>query len=134
MTLIRWTAKLELGIEEIDRQHQALIGAVNRIYDSLSAGCERDVLAAIIEELERLTAQHFATEDRLMDAHAYADAAAHKAEHRTMLADVQRYCDECVLGSTSPKVVLGYLEHWFLPHLDDADRRLAAALAAAAEA
>lgn len=131
MTPPQWTRRLLVGIPEIDRQHRELVELINRISDRIAAGDEQEVVTALIEQLERDTEVHFAAEERLMDAHAYHDSAAHKAEHREMLADIHRYCDECVLGRGNPKVVLGYLEHWFMRHIADADRRFGAAMAAA---
>ena len=129
MDLIRWTPDLELGIEEIDRQHREVVDLINRLYACHLAGERRDVLGAIIEELERQTERHFADEERWMADNGIAGAAEHAAEHRSMLDDLHRYCDACVLGDGDPKVILGYMEHGFLRHIDDTDRRLVAGTA-----
>ena len=126
-----WNRRLAVGIAEIDDQHRDLIAMIDRISDQIARGEDQDSICRLIAELEAATTRHFADEERLMDAHGYPDAEAHKAEHRRMLDDIRRYSDECVACDGNPKVVLGYLEHWFLRHIADADRRLGAAFAAA---
>jgi len=131
MAGLRWTSALAVGVPEIDRQHSHLLDLMARLHDLVVGGGDRAVLSAVMEELERYTEFHFATEERLMDAHGYEDADDHKDEHSLMLDDIHRCCDEYILASNNPKPVLAYLEHWFVQHIHEVDRALGKALNAA---
>ncbi len=130
MTIIPWNPGLEIGHAEIDRQHRGLVATLNRLYDMAMIGRGREELIVLVEEFERQTEQHFASEERLMDEIAYEQREAHRQEHRSMLDEIHRYCDDCVLGHGDPRALITYFQASFVRHLGAADRDFGATLAA----
>ena len=82
MTFMPWTSDLELGVAEIDRQHQWLVQLTNDLHDELSqAQPRREAIGEVLEGLVDYTHNHFIVEEVLFQQHGYPDTPAHKAEH-----------------------------------------------------
>ena len=124
-----WTVAYETGVREIDQQHAKLVSLVNELVGALRNGDEHE--AALLEVI-RFTGFHFATEERLMLACCYDDAAAHQDMHRRLLDDLRGL--QMDGAQVSVGLIARYLQEWLLRHVEGADRDLAEALHAVAMA
>lgn len=66
MALIEWTPALEVGLEEMDRQHRQLVKILNELHQAMQAGGRQRDLMRVMDELLQYTKYHFSTEERLM--------------------------------------------------------------------
>jgi hemerythrin-like metal-binding protein len=112
----------------IDKQHRKLAECVNDLASSLRRGDDPVTIADKLAAMISYTEYHFASEERLMAAHGFADAAAHHEIHAHLLDDVRSFSAGCDTRSLS--LTTRFLQEWLLRHIDDADRTLAAALGA----
>ncbi|MDS4031757.1 MAG: bacteriohemerythrin [Candidatus Contendobacter sp.] len=129
MAFLEWSEELSVKVPMIDRQHVRLVALLNRISDAVKTGQEAERIMALLDELVVFTRNHFATEEQLMDQYGYADALAHRQEHRKLVEDllgIQREFD-----SVSLMLTLQALKEWLRKHINGDDRRLAVALIAA---
>lgn len=123
---ITWCSDFCVGVAEIDAQHERLVSMVNELFRAYMQGQERKVLYGIVTNLGDYTAYHFSTEERLMAAHGYPEAAAHRAEHREFVGKSIDF----LLAYASDKMenlapeVLDYLEDWLLKHIRGTDVKL----------
>lgn len=81
-----WLPVLEMGHEEIDREHREAVEEGNRLVRLLDA---RDSWAEMLELLRQArdrSARHFDTEDRILERSRYPGADAHRRAHRRILA------------------------------------------------
>lgn len=87
MALITWT-KEQYGtnVSVCDDEHKILFGKLNKLYDLATEGVSRDVVGAQLDDLIGYVAEHFATEERLMQEKNYGGFAAHKAEHDKLVS------------------------------------------------
>lgn len=128
MAFLEWNEELSIGVPVIDHQHAELVTLLNRVGDAVKTGQEAGRIMALLDELIALTRHHFATEECLMDRYGYADAIAHRQEHRKLVEDllgIQRQFDDVSLMLT-----LQALKEWLRKHIHGDDRRLGAALIA----
>lgn len=128
LPMIIWSASHEVGIAVIDRQHRKLTEHLNTLFAALGRGDEPAVISDILASTIAYTQHHFETEDRLMETHGFAGAAAHRAVHAHLLNDLRNFSAGCDRRSLS--LTTRFLVEWLLRHIDSADRGLATALRA----
>lgn len=80
----QWTDQDDLGDPQLDAEHRAMFGLVQAI-----DAAEPSAATALQDTLEDLARRHFEAEEGRMAASGYYGLAAHRAEHRQMLATLQ---------------------------------------------
>ena len=118
---LTWSAAHELGIAMMDEQHAAMAARLNALGQAMRNG--EDPLP-FLEDAQRYTAFHFASEEQLMRDHAYAGIDLHRDLHRLLLADLHRL----PVRAGGVGLALRYLQEWLVRHVDGADRDLAETL------
>ncbi|MDX1375706.1 MAG: hypothetical protein R3357_09105 [Burkholderiales bacterium] len=117
-------------VEHIVRDHAEIAELVAGLRAALERG-DHGEMRSLLMALEMVEARHYATEDALMRAVAYAHADAHRAEHAKMLETLKRINQTLVwesMAKISPQVV-AHLET-ALAHMMQADEALNRAVAA----
>ena len=126
MAMMEWNDTLKVGHSAIDRDHQRLVGLINKLGDAMSAGQGRDVCGNVLNELISYTQTHFATEERLMVLHHYADESRHRTEHAKLIQDVQDFRAKFEAGTATLSVsLLHFLMEWLTHHILESDKALA---------
>ena len=128
MTILQWNDSLNIGMPEVDQQHQHLVEMVNELDEAFTQGTERAELKRLYDGLGEYTREHFGTEERLM-AEGACDPD-HVRRHKSMHADFIRTLGEMKssLDDPDPKVVgglLDYLFKWLVHHTQGQDREMA---------
>ncbi len=78
---IVWDPNLATGVAAIDEQHRELFARIDRLLESAQRRTSAAEVGALLEFLTEYVAEHFRTEEELMDATRYPHVAEHKAEH-----------------------------------------------------
>jgi hemerythrin len=129
MTMMEWSDALKVGHGMIDRDHQRLVGLINKLGDAMEGGQGREVCGPVLDELIDYTRTHFANEERLMSAHGYGDSAAHRTEHAKLIQEVQDFRIKYASGTATLSVfLLRFLMEWLTHHILESDKKLARAL------
>ena len=126
LPLITWAAGHELGIEMMDRQHRKIAEQVNDLSASLNRGDDPAAISDKLAATFSCTQCHFEAEERLMAAHGFAEAAAHRESHARLLDDLRNF--SVSYDTRDVSLTTRFLQEWLLRHIDGADRTLAAAL------
>lgn len=80
---ITWLPAYEVGIPEIDRQHQKIISVINKFIDGGAAIIvDSEVLSELLSELTAYANEHFSTEEDFFVACGYSGASDHIQEHK----------------------------------------------------
>ena len=66
MAFLKWEDRYSVKVPEMDRQHQHMVGIINRLHDEMTHGAPPEALAAILKDLIRYTQVHFRREEELM--------------------------------------------------------------------
>lgn len=123
MTLIAFDAEQHrLGIEEMDSTHVAFIEQLNAMENSPKNDLSRQ-FNALLEH----TIDHFDHEELLMERCGFPQIREHMAEHRKILAEMNRYAAQLEEGKTmfARSYIKLRLPDWFGQHLATMDSALA---------
>jgi hemerythrin-like metal-binding protein len=124
-----WDQRFVTGIESVDKQHQHLVGIVNRVGDILLGGAAKSEteIQAIFKELADYAHYHFSDEERLMnefklDAH-HTDA--HKRRHGDFVAQLVSMWRSRASMSNPAEILHGFLTAWLSFHILGEDKAMA---------
>ncbi len=116
MALMTWTAdQYGTNVAFADDEHQKLFGLLNTLYDQATNGAARSDVGASLDALIAFVLDHFAHEEREMQAKGFAGYDAHKAEHDalvTICADLQNkfHAGEADVTDEVGQMVKGWLD------------------------
>ncbi|MEW5774257.1 MAG: bacteriohemerythrin [Thermodesulfobacteriota bacterium] len=124
---IRWDERLELGVEEIDDQHKALVGYCNDLVAAVRAGRGPQAVARIMGRLREYTVAHFAAEERHMQRIGYPELERRRAVHADMTGRVKDFQHRiCQHDAPDPAEVRAFLKEWLIGHILGQDLKIAA--------
>jgi hemerythrin-like metal-binding protein len=114
-----------MGDECLDRQHRAMVAAINRLADAMACGCPEDETRKALSFLSVYVDAHFLQEEALMERLGFPGVAEHLDAHETCarrlegLIERYRRKDETTLAE-----LVAFLNHWLVDHFEGEDRRL----------
>lgn len=123
MALMEWNSTLSVSVPSIDSQHQKLIALLNALHDAMRAGKGAAMIGGVLDELVAYTRTHFTNEEFLMKAHGYPELEAHAAEHRKLVAEVQKLQADLKGGSLLSMTVMDFLQGWLSHHILQQDKK-----------
>lgn len=119
-----WKDEYMVGIEQIDIEHQKLLGLINNLLSTTICNTgeafERQALLEVVE----YTQYHFEREEALMQKYGYPDFEGHKAQHEAMVdkaLDFVKAYDQ--KGQVALKEAAAYLQLWLLQHINGTDKK-----------
>lgn len=125
MSLIEWNDEFNLGIEEIDSEHRALVALINALHEAMSGGAGRSDVVEGISQIHTLVAAHFAREEAFMRDTRYMAYAEHKEDHEVLLDDLEEILGEVGSDGKYEEARLSDdLQYWFSEHFRTHDARL----------
>jgi diguanylate cyclase (GGDEF)-like protein/hemerythrin-like metal-binding protein/PAS domain S-box-containing protein len=114
------------GVKIIDDQHRQMVQMVNDLNRLLEEGRDDAELKKLFAALLTFTANHFATEETLMERYDYPQVKAHKKQHMSLLHDLQQIAAEFNQGAELQ--LLQSIKDWLLGHIQHTDKPLGAYL------
>ena len=130
MALITWTAsQFGTSVPFADEEHQILFDKLNKLYDLATDGAARSAIGAQLDDLIAYVVEHFAHEEKEMQAKGFNGYERHKAEHEALIgicADLQTkfHAGEAEVTDEVGQMVKGWLDH----HIPTFDKAYAGAL------
>jgi hemerythrin len=130
MALITWTAaQYGTNVGFADDEHKTLFDKLNKVYDSATGGAARSEVGAQLDDLIAYVVEHFAHEEREMQAKNYAGYTAHKAEHDALVGicgglQAKFHAGEAEVTEEVGQMVKGWLDN----HIPKFDMGYSAAL------
>lgn len=108
-----------VGIDEIDAQHRRLIEFVAAIIpgDTIGSG-------AVLDEMLKQAARHFASEEAFMARIGYPDLPEHAVEHKMLTQILAAYGRELESGKTDVEALKHFMFRWLIDHIVDDDRKI----------
>jgi len=118
--------ELSVGIDEIDAQHQVLLGLVDELRDVVTQGQEREVLHAVLTRLAEYVRIHLAVEESLMQLVGFPGLDSHRQEHRDLILQINalRRRIENPRRPVDPQPV-DFLKRWLIKHMIECDQEYA---------
>jgi hemerythrin-like metal-binding protein len=126
---MEWRSTLEVGHDQIDREHRSLVEALNRLHAAMKMGKGKEEIESILIFLKDYTVSHFKTEEALMVKHAYPGAPVHMAAHADLVKQVSKLITDYRAGKALlTGAVFDFLEGWLVKHIMSEDKALGAFL------
>ncbi len=120
--LIRWTDKMNLGLELIDGQHKTLCSYINALHRAMQEKETGGVLQELMGNLKDYTVTHFNTEEQYFGHSGYPDAERHKKVHQNFVAKIEDYERKIKRGEAMVSMeLLGFLKDWLVNHIQGTD-------------
>lgn len=85
-----WTDAIITGVDAIDKDHQVLIGLLNRVMHQSFNNMDFE---AVIGELIEYTDYHFKREEAIMQACEYPDLEQHRDHHQNLILQITTYTE-----------------------------------------
>ena len=127
--------ELIIGIDEIDKQHEALFDHLDLLHDYVRRGQSRSAISGTLRFLESYVIEHFDNEARYMKQYRYPEMLQHKAEHETFLKDVTAFREKYISLTSQNEMttflgldIVRRLNDWLNNHVLTVDTKLAAFL------
>ncbi len=120
-------AGLRLSVPRLDREHAEILESADEIRSVLSSPVPNPrVVEGLLAEFTRKMADHFASEEEMMQSRGYRSWRAHAREHKRLCAQLDLVRSGVATGAISPGGPLGlFVEVWTRQHIQGPDRAFA---------
>jgi len=123
--LIQWSGALGAGIVWMDYQHQTLIEKINFLYNAILEKKGENLIADTIVFLDDYIANHFALEEKYMEACYYPERQEHMEAHEQFRKNIQDLKTHTTAKGEMVAEALCYdLFEWFKNHIRTIDKKL----------
>ncbi len=127
--MLQWKEEYEVGVAEIDEQHQKLIDIANRVYELMRnelALDKYDQIVEILQELKEYTVYHFHFEEGLMQKARYKKRFSHKILHQNFLAQVEAVDLSAVDENQDAYLIqiMDFIANWLIEHIIGEDKKV----------
>ncbi|MBF0139706.1 MAG: hemerythrin family protein [Magnetococcales bacterium] len=124
--LVQWNDSFVIGYQEVDEDHQKLVGMLNALNTSISEQDTHEVVGKVLNDLLSYTAWHFRHEERLMQTFRYPDYVAHKKEHGSLIQQATELQTKFLAAEQElTQDVMDFLKRWLVHHILQTDKAMA---------
>ena len=125
MTTLNWSEEFHVNVEEIDEQHKEMADLVEELHLAVENGADPETLKHILRSLIDHTKSHFSSEEALMDQYAYPKARIHKAEHESLMKQLE-IVQQALVGGRIPAFCknVDISTDWMMVHVTNSDAEL----------
>lgn len=125
MAYFEWAEDLVIDNGPIDADHRILVGLVNELHTATTEGRGQEVVAKILDELVRYTADHLAREEQVMALRGFPDLEQHKQGHQHFTDSLRALQQKYEQGSITVASQLStVLRDWLSLHIRRSDKEL----------
>lgn len=123
MSLLAWNDSYSVGVKTIDQQHAGLFAIVNELHTAMLNGNAKSVAGPLLDKLLKYTVEHFAYEERMMEAARYPSLAAHRTHHAGLTRKVGDFMTRYKRGDGTLNIeLLRFLSDWLTQHIQREDK------------
>jgi hemerythrin len=124
--LFAWHEEYALGVAEVDQEHRRLFGAAEKVHELILHCAGRAAVEAGVGELIQVAADHFASEEALLERTGYPELAGHRSLHRELLREIHRKQARIRDNNLNMDIeFLAFIKAWILDHTLTTDREFA---------
>lgn len=123
--LMEWTDSLDIGIDEINRQHQTLLHLINELYHLLNHNYGLPSIKRVVQGLIDYTANHFTYEETLFEQVNYSQYKQHKEKHEELVKQVLDFQQRVERGEAIGDELMSFLKKWLTHHIMREDKAYA---------
>lgn len=120
MAYIVWKDSFNLGVKEIDEQHQLFAGYINELYDVMQSGNAEDIVP-IINKLSDYSQLHFAAEENMLKLINYPMLETQIIQHAYYISELTLLKSSYLDKTQTAQNMLLFLKDWLLHHITTED-------------
>ncbi len=118
MKFMEWSSKFELGIPDMDKQHQRWLEILNNFYEKMDNDQISENVKILIDEVLDYTNYHFKEEERFLTSIHYPNIEDQKQMHSDIIDMIKGYRDKAEQGKLIISMTLTTeLKRWFKEHI-----------------
>jgi len=121
----QWSKRLEIGIPQIDQDHQKLMELLNRCQEAVMNNRCGAVLNSILTELLEYTETHFQREEAVMKACNYPGLTSHCQVHQFLIKQVKSRLTNFEQSKLEAHQLVAFLNSWLVDHIQGMDHAIA---------
>jgi hemerythrin len=122
MTKIAWREEMSVGVDKVDEQHKKLLEIIADLHEAVETEHGGAVAEALFQETSDYVANHFSTEEELMNEHAYPKFEEHLKMHDWFIKQVMELHKN--KNEETAKKTLTFLTDWFINHIMKTDKEM----------
>lgn len=127
MALMEWNSELDVGVQKMNDEHKDILDVMNQLYDAKQAGKSGPYIVKIVEELGRITSDHFASEEAYMESINYPELTSHKLIHKSLLEKYTQHYEEIKRSNGDMHdAFFHFLKLWLTAHIKGIDMKYSA--------
>lgn len=123
---MKWSDEYNIGINEIDKQHQHIITAINALESAVLQKKAGEMLIKISKALSAYAKSHFDFEETLLERHGYPSLKMQLEEHSHFILKIKEFDRQMAEASNPQKLgmqICNFLREWFIDHIIEKDKR-----------
>jgi hemerythrin len=123
--LLSWQQRLEIGVEEIDTQHQEIFRRFNDLLQACNSGKGKEEVVRFLDFLSSYVCTHFASEEKLQLRYGYPFHKEHRQAHQEFIRDLERLRSSLTQEGTGLLLVVETNKttiSWLLNHISQMDK------------
>lgn len=129
MPFMQWSSMLAIDDGEIDRQHRALVDAINDLHAGLAQARGDECLAETLAFLQDYAERHFSEEEAMLAQAAYPRLEQHRGQHRAFVEQIRAFRAQIADGGSGlGHNMAQFLGSWLVNHIMVADKAYASFL------
>ncbi|MDG5799611.1 bacteriohemerythrin [Marinilabiliaceae bacterium ANBcel2] len=122
--MIKWEERYSVDVPHIDKQHQQLFSTLNNFYEGLRNRESDENMARMIEKLLLYAKEHFATEEKHMQAVGFPGLDNHRKEHQAFIEKAEDFHKKFTSGKLLLSLeVTNFIKEWIHNHILTEDMR-----------
>jgi hemerythrin-like metal-binding protein len=126
MSLLLWTPRIQVNIEEIDDQHKKLFELANIFYNKLYTSSPDVEILESINELTIFSINHFKIEEKLLAKYNIPNSDKHKKEHSDFINELAKLNSKIIKNDLLISVdLIDFLRNSIINHIFTIDREMA---------
>lgn len=126
--LMQWEKSLELGVDQMDKEHRDLVAHANTLFQAIKEKKSDSVLLDHLKFLAKYTLEHFQHEEAFQKKIGYPDFNAHKAIHEEFKKTVLELTKKAESHGLDVKMRIDINTltiNWLKNHIGVEDRKVA---------
>jgi hemerythrin-like metal-binding protein len=123
MALVTWNSNYSVGVKSIDSQHTVLFDILNELHEAMMKGQAAPITGPLLKKLVKYTQEHFAAEEKMLEAARYPGLQEHKAKHAELIKQVQEFVAKHDRGEITVNLhLMNFLRDWLTNHIQKVDK------------
>lgn len=123
MSFFAWDTRYDIGVPEMNREHQKLIDLMNQLHKHYEAKAPKETVAKTVLALFDYTKTHFAHEEAYMAKIKYPDLKIHQLVHKDLLDKLTAHKSEFDAKGVLTDSFFSFLKRWLAAHIMGIDKK-----------